>query len=1370
MTKILGIDAGTNSLGWSIRDTETNGNQIIDYGVVIFDKGVASEKGVEFPKVQKRTESRGKRNNYRAEKYRKWALLSFLIENNMCPLSHEELDEWRKYKKGKQRKYPQSILFLNWLRFDFDGDGKPDFHLIDKDTNDNLFAFRALAVDPNFHSVYKKNLYLLGRIFYQLVQRRGFKGRDEEEAKTMLQGSNKNGTKGRDDIAEFIEQYTSLGAALYYYQKETGERIRQRYNLRKDYETELKILCKLYDINDEDYQKLWKAIIWQRPLRTQKGLVGFCIYEKNKKRIQVSHPLYEEYRTWSFINNLKIVPPAGVEKQTYIQEKIYPLFFKSSNDFELKTILNQLKKDGGKIDSKFKEKTKVVSAKLLKSFHDIFGDNWKELLHWNNINERNGQPLKKQRVTFDYDEIWHVLKTFDSQENLKNFALNKLNLDDEKADKFSKIKLNQGYATMSLSAIKKILPFLRKGIPYHYAVFLANLYKVLEKETITDDMVDFFIKEFREVETNNEQIRLLNTVVNSLVIDELNSKYRYSIENERNLDDSEKKNIHSKLIEIFGEKTWTLLSDDRKTVSYDYVAKYYKEFLRKSVLSKTNLFMENERLHDQIFKVISQKYPISEDKKKFLWHPSEQENYKQAEDYDFFTLNGKSIYLKQIDRETFIKNNKDAEFQGRSLKLLGSPEPVTKGLKNPMALKTMHKMKQLINFLLQEGKIDEDTRIVIEIARELNDANKRKAIEKWNNEREKENKKFSEIIDEINKECNTSFNKNDNVLLRKIRLWEEQKRTCLYTGKIIKMCDVLGGIKYDLEHTIPASISFDNELRNLTLADTDFNRNEKKKKYPSQLSNHTDILNNVQFMKEKVEHLEDLYKEWKNKASYASTKEIKDNCIQRYHFIKMDLDYWRYKYNTFILEEYRLGWKNSQLRDTQIITKYALPYLKTLFKRVSVEKASIVNVFKEVYSVKLSGDKKNRSTHSHHAADASILTLIPTAFDRERILKLYNEEKDNHTGKIYHEQPRDWQDFSPSYIKEIENDIIINNIVENRTTVPTYKVVRKKGKIVWEDKSLNKKRIAQGDTVRGQLHDESLYGAIKLPLRNEENKILFDENGKMKLIEEPILVIRKDLVYRQNADSPGFKTLEEVEKVIVDRALFIMIKKQVENAGGFKEALAKGIWMFDKKGNKVNKIRKIRCKGSMKYNTALKVHTHAFTSRFDYKKTTLAKNGENALCLFYKSNEGKGMDVLSISDVAQLKFKNDRSYFLEPEYNKKIIGNGKKSKEIPLHAVLRSGQKVLFYKDSIEELKELDNSDLTKRLYKVYQFENDGRMKFRNHIAAGMDTDLKKVYKEDSSFNFENPSVFLRISQGEWNFAVDGVDFEMKIDGSIEFK
>lgn len=1416
----LGIDLGTNSIGWAIRDSSIEDNQIIDYGVLTFEKGVASEKGNEFPKVQKRTESRGKRRNYQAEKYRKYELLEFLIENNMCPLTIEELDKWRKYSKGEKREYPQSETFIQWLRFDFNGDGKPDFHLFGKDRNESYYIFRGAAVDDTYKPVFQNNPHILGRIFYQLVQRRGFRGRDEEEAKTMLQGSEKTGTAGRNEIADYIEKYKTLGAALYFYQKENGGRIRQRYNLRKDYEDELKQICRVHSIKDEDYQKLWKAIIWQRPLRTQKGLVGICIYERNKKRAPISHPLYEEYRTWVFINNLKIEPPKGVNRETYLKEKIYPIFYKSSNDFVLKSILTQIKKDGAKIESKFKENTKVISAKLLKSFQDILGEDWKSKYGWNDIHKRDAKPQKKTSSNYTFEDIWHILNTFDGQENLKQFAINKLKLDDDKAEKFSKIKLNQGYATLSLSAIKKIIPFLQKGFLYSQAVYLANLYKVLGATEITEGLLTHFTEEIEKIIQSNKKQKTTNNIVNALIANELSEENRYSIEIERDLDDSEKRLINEKIIETFGEKTWSEISEEEQTEIVNYVSDNFKEFLKKSVLSNRNVFVQQPRLHEQIWDFIKATYQVSDENKKYLWHPSEQENYVAASEYQHYVLNNKDVYIDDKKIESFLAKNPTAEYQGRSLKLLGNPEPISRGFKNPMALKTLYKLKYLINYLLKNGKIEESTRIVIEISRELNDSNKRKAIEKWNNEREKENESFKKIIREINNECGTAYDENDKTLLRKIRLWQEQGKMCLYTGKIINASDVFNGLLYDIEHTIPASISFDSELKNLTLADTNYNRNIKGKLYPSQLPNYNNkvtidgvgypsIVGNMEriFGKrsvsveidkkgnerkivtwKKIEDLENLFKEWKNKASFASTKDIKDSCIQRYHLIKFELDYWRAKLHTFTLEEYKAGWKNSQLRDTQIVTKYALPYLKTVFKKVSVEKAEVVNSFKEIYQIKLSFDKKNRNIHSHHAIDAAILTLIPPFFERDKILQKYNEEIDKKTGKVYHEQPKDWKNFSASKILFIEKQILINNLSENKTTLSTYKQVRKRGKIEYiryKDKNgkwhyrldeNGKKipKIAQGDTIRGQIHGESLYGAIKQPIRDENNKILFDEGNKMRFHEDVFVVIRKPLVYKKDASSPGFKTLDEIEKVIIDKDLFQMIKNQVESASDFKTALMDGIFMFDKKGNKVNQIRRIRCKESLKFNSAVKVHTHSFVSDKEYKQKTLAVNGENTLCLFYKNEKGKAMNIQSIGQVATSGIKNDKQYFEEPHYNQMEIGKGKNKTTIPLYAVLRTGQKVLFFKDSMEELKELLNDngleDLSTRLFKIYQFEGDGRIKFRHHLAAGIDTELKKVNKEFSYFDITEKPVFLRLRQGQWNFAIEGIDFEMKLDGSIEFK
>ena len=57
--RILGIDTGTNSIGWSIveYDSEALENKytLIDKGVNIFQEGVKIEKGIESSKAAEKT-------------------------------------------------------------------------------------------------------------------------------------------------------------------------------------------------------------------------------------------------------------------------------------------------------------------------------------------------------------------------------------------------------------------------------------------------------------------------------------------------------------------------------------------------------------------------------------------------------------------------------------------------------------------------------------------------------------------------------------------------------------------------------------------------------------------------------------------------------------------------------------------------------------------------------------------------------------------------------------------------------------------------------------------------------------------------------------------------------------------------------------------------------------------------------------------------------------------------------------------------------------------------------------------------------------------------------------------------------------------
>jgi len=117
MTKILGLDLGTNSIGWAIVENDSNNFTLIDKGVRIFSEGVKTEKGIESSKAAERTGYRSARKIKFRRKLRKYETLKVLSENNMCPLSVEEVIEWR---KSGFKKYPLNPEFISWLRTDDD--------------------------------------------------------------------------------------------------------------------------------------------------------------------------------------------------------------------------------------------------------------------------------------------------------------------------------------------------------------------------------------------------------------------------------------------------------------------------------------------------------------------------------------------------------------------------------------------------------------------------------------------------------------------------------------------------------------------------------------------------------------------------------------------------------------------------------------------------------------------------------------------------------------------------------------------------------------------------------------------------------------------------------------------------------------------------------------------------------------------------------------------------------------------------------------------------------------------------------------------------------------------------------------------------
>ncbi|MCK9206714.1 MAG: hypothetical protein M0P66_06335, partial [Salinivirgaceae bacterium] len=354
---------------------------------------------------------------------------------------------------------------------------------------------------------------------------------------------------------------------------------------------------------------------------------------------------------------------------------------------------------------------------------------------------------------------------------------------------------------------------------------------------------------------------------------------------------------------------------------------------------------------------------------------------------------------------------------------------------------------------------------------------------------------------------------------------------------------------------------------------------------------------------------------------------------------------------------------------------------------------------------------------------------------------------------------------------------------------PAKKKIRKRGEIVYlKDKAGNRildkngqliPMYAEGDCIRGQLHQETFFGAIKLPLKNEDGSFKI-ENSKFVYDDKLTFVVREPFVYKKDTNSPGFKSLEEIGSCIVDKHLFEMIKKHIGDKD-FKTAMNDGIYLYNKKGEKAGKIRHIRI--FVRATEPLKIKEQTYVSNKstfhiqnrEYKKYYYAGNGENYAYALYqgiiKNKTERSFKIINLIDTANIvKISPDRKLSIEP------VIECKKEK-LQLYAIFQIGQKVIFFKNNPEELYDFTNTELSKRMYKILGFEKDGRIRFWHHIDGRDERQLKElesvygkgIWQGFSTINFEQPWPKLKLTTGNFNFLIENKDFTIAPDGQIKF-
>lgn len=1208
MTKILGIDTGTNSLGWAIVEKKADEYRLLDKGVNIFQEGVKIEKGIESSKAADRTAHKAARvRNYRI-KLRKIRLLRILSDAHLCPpLSKAELSAWRLKKE-----YPKNELFMQWQGTDDESEKTP-------------YAYRHKCLHEclDFNSMTDR--YILGRVFYHIIQRRGFLSNRKD------QSADDTG-KVKESISNLTQEmhdagYEYLGDYFYsLYNK--GEKIRNHYTARNEhYLAEFKAICEKQklDVNlgPEIVRQIEKAIFDQRPLKSQKGQVGKCVFEKNKTKCPSSHPMYEEFRMLSFINNIKIQTPNDSALRPLSAEErelIMPLFFrKSKKQFDFEDIAKKLapKKHYGfykkSSDAEmpylfnYPMDTSVSGCPVTAALKDIFGENWIDALC-------ETYTLAEGKSRLDVvNDIWHALFFYTDETKLAEFGKNRLQLNDEEAKKFSEISLPSDYASLSLKAICKILPYLRRGLIYSHAVFLGNLCEVMP-----------------QYEWNIEEMR--NAAIDN-VIHEMNQ-------------------IDSK---------------DARTFEV-----CIKEYLKEQ-------------------------YHVSDEKLQKLYHPSMMEMYPRVQ-----------------------RTNNHGVYQ------LGSPR--IDSVRNPMAMRSMFRLRKLVNRLLEEGKIDQDTEIHIEFARELNDANKRNAIAAYTKENQNKNDEARKKIRNLFKaETGNDIEPTDTDVLKYV-LWEEQGHICLYTGKQIRISDFVGANpKFDIEHTIPRSVGGDSTRMNLTLCDSRFNREIKKTKLPTELPEHDDIMARINDWREKYESLDGQIRRQKKLSKGATTKDQKDAIIRKRHLLELQRDYWRGKYLRFTMEIVPEGFSRRQGTDISVISKYARLYLKSLFKHVYTVKGIATSDFRKIWGIQKVYSKKERVNHVHHCIDAIVIACI--GLDEYNKLGAYYHDEENHEwygmSKAYFKKP--WSTFVED-IEKVQDEILVYHYTPDNMPKQGRRRIMVEVKVNGRRKKT--KLLYKGDAARGSLHKDTYYGAIM-------------QSGE----DTPYYVVRKN-VDNHLSDQDIKNIVDDVVRGIIQNAV----------AKGGKDALNGTIWMNEEKQIP---IKKVRCITSVKNPLSFEHRKPRDISNKSYKNNYYVAPDDNYLMAVYKGVTSKGKVKYMYEFINML----DAARFYK-QSNDKVLVEGNivqlNKDGLNLYYTLKKGTMVLLYVDNPDEIWE-NNGDWSRRLYKVTELWKDGRIVVTKHTEARPSSEVPKVTK---GFCIGDSKGLY--SYSKFSALVQGYDFEINELGEIK--
>ena len=470
MKKILGLDLGSASIGWAIIEENEDKVNIVDIGsrIVPYEgtEGKDFSKGTGESRNSIRTTARTARKGYDRYQLRRKYLVNVLSKNDMMP--------------------NDALIKLSKME---------------------LWTLRDKAVKEE---ISKQEF---GRLLLWLNQKRGYKSSrseanlDKKDTEYVAEVKSRHGKI--KELNQTIGQYfyTNLTNDEYY-------RVKENIFPREAYIEEFDAICNKQkqhlELSDEFIQQVRNEIIYyQRPLKSQKGLVSICEFEgfwrkgKEGKEYFVgpkvapkSSPIFQIAKNWENINNIKLSTKRGEELILTVEQKQALFDFLDNNEklspTELFKILKLNKNDY--VVNKQLEKglqgniTKSAIAKcfendLYKQFLELKLDIVEVEKLGYSYDKKSGEVLGEKHIKYvnpliekePLYQLWHTIYSINDVDECSNALQNNFNFDATTAQKLANIDFNRfGFGNKSAKAIRKILPYLMEGDGYSVAMSYAG--------------------------------------------------------------------------------------------------------------------------------------------------------------------------------------------------------------------------------------------------------------------------------------------------------------------------------------------------------------------------------------------------------------------------------------------------------------------------------------------------------------------------------------------------------------------------------------------------------------------------------------------------------------------------------------------------------------------------------------------------------------------------------------------------------------------------------------------------------------------------------------------------------------------------------